>query len=344
MVESEEYASTPELLEALADVCAGRLTRHGLYMQVPPTVFFAATSDELQETLRAISIFVFHGGKIQQIKQPGDQLDLHRLVGCTTLWIRETELPLVNTLVEKLLIGEENVNAPVLPQAVRAETLRRSASMAVDELLKNPTRENVEKSTKVVGLFVEMMMKDPQTFFVLSRLSSHDPYTLQHSIGTAVNSIMLSKKSGILTPAELNEVGAAGLLHDIGKVKINRAIINKNGPLDKEEWEEMKQHPLLGYEMVKDDPTISETTRRAILEHHEDNAGTGYPRKLKREQRHRVSNIVSICDVFNALTTDRSYSKAKTVFEALELMRDKLGRKIDADLFTHLVMIYGGKL
>jgi putative nucleotidyltransferase with HDIG domain len=187
-------------------------------------------------------------------------------------------------------------------------------------------------------------MKDPKSYLHLSKLSDHDPYTLRHSVGTAVNSIILAKKLGVLDEKELVDVGMAGLLHDIGKVKVSKDIINKNGPLDELEWEEMRNHAEAGWEIVKDDPSLSERTKRAVREHHEDRNGTGYPQGLKQSETDLFSRIVCICDVFNALTTDRTYSKARTPFDAFQLMKEKIAHKIDDALFQELVKIYGGHI
>jgi len=187
-------------------------------------------------------------------------------------------------------------------------------------------------------------MKDPKAYLLLSKLSDHDPYTLRHSVGTSVHSIILAKKLGIADEATLNEVGIAGLLHDIGKTQVKREIINKEGPLNELEWEEMRTHPMAGYNIIKDHPGLSDRVKRAVLEHHEDRDGTGYPNKVPLEQTNLFSRIVCISDIFNALTTDRSYSKAKTPFEAFQLMKDKLFKKYDEGLFQELVKIYGGQI
>jgi HD-GYP domain-containing protein (c-di-GMP phosphodiesterase class II) len=121
-------------------------------------------------------------------------------------------------------------------------------------------------------------------------------------------------------------------------------IINKPGPLDKAEWEEMRQHSLWGYEMLKDNRDISQRAKLGILHHHEEHSGGGYPHGLTENQISIFAKIVTIADIFNALTTDRTYSKAKTPFEAFKLIQSAMMHKVDRQLFAELVMIYGGKL
>jgi HD-GYP domain-containing protein (c-di-GMP phosphodiesterase class II) len=133
-------------------------------------------------------------------------------------------------------------------------------------------------------------------------------------------------------------------MHDIGKTKVKKEIINKAGPLDELEWEEMRGHAAAGYDIVKGNPQLSERTQRAILEHHEDKNGTGYPDGKRLSEINVFSRVTAICDIFNALTTDRSYAQARTPLAAFQLMREKLIHKIDDQLFKEFVMIYGGKI
>ncbi len=259
-----------------------------------------------------------------------------------TVWVREQDFNDVRNYAEHMLI--EPSTAPGLQPEQRMESIRRSAMLVVEDLFENPSQENITRSVKVVGSFVHILMKEPKAYLFLAKLSSHDPYTLQHSVGTAVHSIILGKKLGMTDEKELQELGLGGLLHDVGKVKVKKEIINKNGPLDELEWEEMRQHSLEGYEIVKDKTNISDLSKRAILEHHENPDGSGYPHNLKRADIHPYSRIVCICDVFNALTTSRSYSNARSPFDAFQFMREKLEHKVDENLFRELVLIYGGKI
>ena len=104
----------------------------------------------------------------------------------------------------------------------------------------------------------------------------------------------------------------------------------------------MKQHSEFGYEIIKDSSHVTERAMRAVLEHHEDKAGTGYPGGKPWNSVDTHAKIVAISDVYNALTTTRSYSDARTPFEAFKLMRDKIMHKLDDELFMHLVRVYGG--
>ncbi len=325
--------------EALESVYVGHLKHDKGYVEIS-TSLFVEKIDVDMPTLPPIGFYSFKGEKIELLKPPDQPyspliLSLHE-----TVWVKEGDLDSLRKFAESVILKPTTSNT--LPPQKRMDILRRSAMSVVEDLFESPTQEKIEKSVNVVRSFVYVMMKDPKAYLLLIKLSSHDPYTLQHSVGTAVNAIILARKLGITQDKELLDVGLAGLLHDIGKVRIRKEIINKPGPLTESEWQEMRQHSLEGFEIVKDNPQISARTKRAILEHHEDNIGTGYPSGLKADQIDIFSKIVSICDIFNALTTDRTYAKGRSAFEAFQFMRDKLMHKVDDHIFTQLVMIYGG--
>ena len=294
--------------------------------------------------VQALTLYTEKSGRFEILKHSGEAYSALALTSHPSVWIKEDDLKPVRRMTEGLALQAASDPASKTPVNERMLALRSTALLVVEDLFDHPTTENIQRSVKVVGSFVHVLMKDPNAYLYLAKLSSHDPYTLQHSVGAAVNSIILGRKMGLRDERELEEVGLGGLLHDVGKVKVKKEIINKEGPLDEIEWEEMRQHSQEGYAIVKDHANLTERTKRAVLEHHEDKTGTGYPRGLKEGEIDLFAKIVCISDIFNALTTNRSYSKARTPFEAFQLMREKMQHKLDADLFKNLVMIYGGKI
>jgi putative nucleotidyltransferase with HDIG domain len=327
--------------KALQAVHSGRVLKRDGFCEVPTSLF----SDKIDPTmprLPAIDFFLFEDADFTPMVPPGQTISFAQLASQPTVWVNESEFENVRKYAEAMI--RRQIADPALSQEDKLRALKNSALLVVEDLFEKPTQENIQRSMKVVGSFVYVLMKDPKSYLHLNQLSDHDPYTLRHSVGTAVNSIILAKKLGITDEKELIDVGMAGLLHDIGKVKVRREIINKDGPLDELEWEEMRNHAQAGYEIIKNDPNLSERTKRAVWEHHEEQNGTGYPQGLKHSETDLFSRIVCICDVFNALTTDRTYSKARTPFDAFQLMRDKISHKIDNGLFQELVKIYGGQI
>ncbi len=312
------------------------------FVQIPTGVFVERFDVGIQP-LPPIAFFHFGDeptASPRLIREANQPFSAIALSAYQTIWVREQDYPIIRARVENVLTNPK-LTAD-LPVEKKMEALQRAATVVVDDLFVNPSQENITRGVKVVSSFVRELVKVPKSYLMLSKLSDHDPYTLQHSIGCSVNCIILARKIGLHNEQELLEVGLAGLMHDIGKVKVNTAIINKPGPLDELEWKEMQGHAQHGYDLVKDHPHLTDRTKSAILDHHEEREGKGYPRGLKHGEIHVFAKIVGICDIFNALTTNRSYSNARSPFDAFQLMREKLSHKFDDKLFKQLVLIYGG--
>ena len=150
-----------------------------------------------------------------------------------------------------------------------------------------------------------------------------DEYTYSHLINVAVYSVLLAKWMG-LNNDQIKEVAMAGLLHDVGKTRIPSRILNKKGPLSEEEFEIMKEHAILGYQIIKNNASISMEVKRAVIMHHEKEDGTGYPFGLKGNQKSLYSKIITVADIFDAITSEKVYKQRQTPFEAFKEM-EKIG-------------------
>lgn len=142
-------------------------------------------------------------------------------------------------------------------------------------------------------------------FTYLGYLKDVSDYTYSHSLNVSLLCNMFSRWLNF-SEEETEDLTVAGFLHDIGKLRIDRNILNKKGKLTDEEFEEIKKHPRLGYEIIKD-LNISEEIKESVLMHHEKINGTGYPSGLKGDQIGKYAKIVSICDIYDAMTSKRVY-------------------------------------
>lgn len=134
-----------------------------------------------------------------------------------------------------------------------------------------------------------------------------------------------------LSKGEVMELKSVGLLHDIGKIGIDRKILNKPGQLTEEEWREIKRHPEIGYRILRtfDDMTgIAEN----VLAHHERWDGQGYPKGLKGEEIPLYARMSAIADTYDAMTNERSYRKALPKKEAIEELKKNAGTQFDPEL------------
>jgi HD-GYP domain-containing protein (c-di-GMP phosphodiesterase class II) len=148
----------------------------------------------------------------------------------------------------------------------------------------------------------------------------------RHGVNVAALSTILGKWLGI-QGGDLNLLTYAAVLHDFGKIKISQDILDKPRGLTPVEFKEIKTHPTIGYNFIKQIPFLDKSVSFGVLMHHERMDGSGYPLGLRENQIHQFAKIIAIADVFDAINSDRVYKKSKGPFEALEIIKkDSLGR------------------
>lgn len=144
-----------------------------------------------------------------------------------------------------------------------------------------------------------------------------DEYTYQHSLNVSYLAMMLGRW---LKFPDLDQIAMAGLLHDLGKTKVDLKVLNKPGALNDDEWDQMKRHSILGYLLLKNNAEVPKDVLKGVLYHHERMNGKGYPQGLKGDEVPEIARIIAIVDVFDALTSDRVYHSKKDSFEVLQYM------------------------
>lgn len=173
-------------------------------------------------------------------------------------------------------------------------------------------------------------------------LCSFDSYTYSHSLNVAVLSIVL----GIAMNFPLNDLvslGCGALLHDIGKVFIQKRIVQKTGPLTPEEFEQMKTHSRVGYDYIMEEYRLPPRNCRPILEHHERYDGSGYPAKKRGTEISLYGRITAVADVYDALVSERPYRKALPPNEGVEYVMASAGTLFDPEAvnaFTRKIAPY----
>jgi diguanylate cyclase (GGDEF)-like protein/putative nucleotidyltransferase with HDIG domain len=168
-------------------------------------------------------------------------------------------------------------------------------------------------------------------------VDAKDPHTQGHSQKVADYSALLAEELG-LREEEVEAVRLGALLHDVGKVGIPAAILGKNGPLDADEWETMKEHARLGGRLLEPLASVAHI-RRMVCHHHEMFDGSGYPDRLAGEDIPLGARIIAIADAYDTITSDRTYKKARTPEEAVAELTRCAGTQFDPGLvrlFVHL--------
>jgi HD-GYP domain-containing protein (c-di-GMP phosphodiesterase class II) len=215
------------------------------------------------------------------------------------------------------------------------------ATNLVQDLLSNPrSGAGIKRATKWVDNTVKFILNDKGAASDLLRVTSHDYYTYTHSVDLSVLGLLFGKHI-LLDEHNLNSLGIGALLHDLGKVEIPLEIINKTGRLTKEEFQIMKKHPEIGIKLVEGKKDIDEKSSKVIIQHHENYDGNGYPYRIGGNDIHLFGRISRIIDVYDAITTNRTYRKARTPFEALIEMKENMGNCFDKELLKEFVYFLG---
>jgi HD-GYP domain-containing protein (c-di-GMP phosphodiesterase class II) len=160
------------------------------------------------------------------------------------------------------------------------------------------------------------------------RMFQLNDFLLHNSIMVSLTSYTLAKWHG-LPPKDLMPVALSGLLHDIGNAKIDNAILFKPTRLTPDELEEMKQHTIIGYNLLKNVAAINEGVKLSAFQHHEREDGSGYPNGIKGDQIHLYSKIVTIADIFHAMSSNRSHKKAVSPYQVLDQLFSESFGKLD---------------
>lgn len=169
-------------------------------------------------------------------------------------------------------------------------------------------------------------------------LDIRDEATHGHSIRVVAFTLRLAREMGITDSIRLRSIEQGALLHDVGKIGVADAILRKQGALTEKEWEEMRSHPTLGYNMLKDIEFLTDALS-IVRYHHERWNGTGYPMGLARERIPLEARIFAIADAFDAITSERPYSKARTYEEAVATILEESGEMFDPEVITAFLRV-----
>jgi len=246
------------------------------------------------------------------------------------LYIRQSDLPLYNLFVDKIVQAvARNEHIPIIKKAA---VIYRQASVILDEMFENPEElENVPKSKKVVNTFVDTIFSDSYAIESMIKITAYDYYTHTHSINVCIYSLSLGSFLE-LNAITLEELGMSALLHDLGKSRVDSKITNKKGHLTDSEFEEMKHHPLYGHTIALKIGIRDNRILDGIRHHHEKLDGSGYPDGLMGKNITLFARIIGVCDVFDAISTKRSYKDSMSSYDTLMLMKKTMQHHLDMEI------------
>lgn len=238
--------------------------------------------------------------------------------------------------LEKLIQQQEDPpRKPKKPFNKVIDQARKAYSQALDQTkriitdVKMGRQVDFETSAEALEGVIESAIQNSDTIVCLSKLSKYDSYTYSHSINVAAIAVVFGEYLG-MPRKDLEVLGVAGMMHDLGKTAIPNRIINKRGRLTRNEFEQIKKHPIFGLKILEKSPGIPTGVMQAVAEHHEKFNGSGYPHGLKKSDTSVFGRILSLADVYDALTSDRSYKDAILPNKALAIMYGMRDQDFDA--------------
>ncbi len=235
----------------------------------------------------------------------------------------------------EVMIDDENSKGIAIERPVSKKTERE-----VYDALRKIDIEKVQKqASKMVDDLINY--SDGKADFTV--VKTLDDYTYQHSYSVGCLSTIVGISSGKFNMVELKNLATSGLLHDIGKSCIPPEILNAPRKLTDDEYKLIKEHSQFGYNMLRENYDLSSTVKAAVLQHHENEDASGYPQGIDGRRIHPFAKIIHIADVFDALTSKRSYREPMSRPDALKYIKENthsLFSKRYAKIFIGCIMPY----
>ena len=221
----------------------------------------------------------------------------------------------------------------------KTDIIYESSSELTQTLYSNPEAlENAQRSKTIISPILQSILHHKNTIASYIKIIEYDYYTHTHSLNVSIYALCLGAALK-LSENELTDLGRAALLHDLGKSKIDYDIVNKAGTLTNYEYKQMQGHPLHGYDLAIKIGIKNKNILDGIKHHHEKIDGSGYPDNLIGEQISMFPRIIGVCDVFDALTTKRSYKAAMRSYEALNLMKKEMYTHLDMKILNTFIQM-----
>lgn len=199
---------------------------------------------------------------------------------------------------------------------------------------------DIEEVTYTVSECVKSVLRNPDAMLWMSKIRKKDEYTSEHCLNVGLLAITFGRHLGA-SEEDLNKLGIAGMLHDVGKMRTPNEILNKEGALSADEFQVMKGHSQHGRDILISHQKVYHGAIDVAYSHHEALDGSGYPRNIKASGITDFTRIVTICDVYDAITSDRVYRKGKASLDALRILDREKEQKFDARLVEQFIDCIG---
>jgi putative nucleotidyltransferase with HDIG domain len=199
---------------------------------------------------------------------------------------------------------------------------------------------DVGGAQRMVEEITDSVTRNPGALISLARLKTVDDYTYMHSVAVCAMMVALAKQLGLDEPTT-RVAGLAGLMHDLGKAAMPMEVLNKPGKLTDAEFSIIKKHPEEGHRMLLTGSAVDPVVLDVCLHHHEKTDGSGYPKQMKNEEISLFAKMGAVCDVYDAITSNRPYKSGWDPAESLRKMAEWANGHFDPKVFQAFVKSLG---
>jgi len=295
---------------------------------------FVINTDELLDEVKAICDFVYIDIELSDPTLRG-QLEILRS--------RPEPQVIITNASPKPQNPDEADHQKYIDRLRKSRVTFDKATMYISQALKDArlgTSIDTKQAKQLVSDLTDQVLNSSHALVWLTFLKSRDEYTANHCVNVCVLAISFGRCLG-LDRQQLNLVGLGGLLHDLGKMKTPDAILNKPGRLTAEEFTIMKQHSELGFKLLKDEKDLSLEVLDIVLHHHERKNACGYPDELPEHKIPLLTQVVSIVDVYDAITSDRCYHDGMSPYDALNSIYKWAEKDFNIELVESFIKCLG---
>lgn len=240
---------------------------------------------------------------------------------------------------------DDDISEGIEVDCLLCEETKTHAKLIVREEMHRLSQKNTmdySKLSGVVDTILDEILSRKIEMVNVKDIRMQDEQTFAHSVNVCVMSIALASKLSLTVP-KIKSIAMGALLHDIGKALLSPSLLNKTDALTESEMTEMKKHPVIGYNLLKDNPDTPATTKVSVLMHHEHFNGNGYPMNLTSDKIHYSARILTVCDEFDTAINDKKNENVLRTTDAVEYLIGASGHVFDksiVDEFIKMIPIY----
>jgi HD-GYP domain-containing protein (c-di-GMP phosphodiesterase class II) len=260
-----------------------------------------------------------------------------------TLYVDKFEVDLLKKYMRDNLA--DIISDSSITREDKARVLVDTAQLTVIDVFSHPEQPApIREAAGVVGSITRHLLGGHETFIKLFNSDLNGYYLYSHSVKVCVYTVALARRIGVTETRRLLEIGIGSFLHDVGMREVPDEKFMKEGFLTPEEWNFIRRHPGAGVNILSDAKLNSETALALVRQHHEKSDGSGYPAGIKDAEIHPYAKMLTIADIFDALTSKRPYRKMPaTTFTALKEMRFEMKPAIDQKMLEEFIYLFAKK-